>query len=250
MALVRECWSSPAVTQPPTTKVDDLITLLAQRAISAIPIVDEGKLRGIVTSTDLVRATANQTSDLTAERVMRSNVHTIGPDDTLEEAAKRLTRARVHRLVVTDDAGRAIGVLSARDLLDHVKALRVAAPISTLMTVDLRTVDIGDPIEEATQQLIESNVHGLIVVDGRWPVGVFTQAEALAARNLPQALRARPVEEEMSYETICLDQNTPTYRAAGYFASLSARRILVVHNRELVGVLSGVDLVRAMAQSS
>lgn len=245
---VRDRFSSPAVTQPPTASVDALIQLLTTRPISALPIVSDGKLVGIVTSTDLVRVSAGHAPSRVGSQVMRSPVHTIGPEETLHAAAVALTRARVHHLVVMEN-DRVLGILSARDLLDDVKGLRLKAPISRLMTAEVSTVDIGDPIDEAVSRLAESNVHGLVVVDGRWPVGVFTQAEALAVRQLPATLRARPVEEEMSYETICLDPSVPVYRAAGYFGALHARRILVTSNRELVGVLSAFDLVRAMAQA-
>jgi CBS domain-containing protein len=82
------------------------------------------------------------------------------------------------------------------------------------------------------------------------PVGVFTHAEALLARRLPPEMRTRPVEEVMSYETICLDRSTPLYRAAAYANSMNVRRILVVEHRRLVGVVSCLDLVAILACES
>jgi CBS domain-containing protein len=52
----------------------------------------------------------------------------------------------------------------------------------------------------------------------------------------------------MSYETICLDAGTPVYRAAAHALSLGVRRILVVHDRELVGILSCLDLAATLAR--
>jgi signal-transduction protein with cAMP-binding, CBS, and nucleotidyltransferase domain len=51
----------------------------------------------------------------------------------------------------------------------------------------------------------------------------------------------------MSYETICLDRSTPVYRAAGHAIAMSVRRILVVEKHYLVGMLSCLDLLRAIA---
>ena len=51
----------------------------------------------------------------------------------------------------------------------------------------------------------------------------------------------------MSQETICLDVETPIYRAAGYGISMNVRRLLVVQGRRLVGIVSALDLVGALA---
>ena len=99
------------------------------------------------------------------------------------------------------------------------------------------------------QRLAQANVHGIVVVDGTSPVGVFTHAEALSARKLPPALRESPVEDVMSYETICLDVATPLHRAAAYMVAMNVRRILVVEHRRLVGIVSCLDLVDVLARA-
>lgn len=230
--------TSPAITQPVDAPIPAIIALLEERAISAVPIVSGDRLVGIVSTTDLV---APREAATAADR-MTSPVVTIGPDETLEGAARRLVSSGVHRLVVTDH-DRVVGILSARDLLEDVKRRRVDLPISRVMTADVETIDVGDTIDFAIERLVRARVHGLVVLDGSWPVGVFTHAEALAARKLPPALRSGPVEEVMSYETVCLDATTPVYRAAAYAISMNVRRILVVEQRRLVGVLSVVDLL-------
>jgi CBS domain-containing protein len=89
-----------------------------------------------------------------------------------------------------------------------------------------------------------------VVLDGTRPVGLFTHSEALALRKMPAALRRRPVEEAMSYETVCLDETTPLHRAAGYMAAMRVRRLLVVRSQRLVGVVSALDMVGVLAQSA
>jgi len=68
----------------------------------------------------------------------------------------------------------------------------------------------------------------------------------MATRALPPNLRKMPVERLMSYETICLDVTTPLYRVAGYAMQMRARRILAVEKRELVGIVTGLDVIRVM----
>jgi signal-transduction protein with cAMP-binding, CBS, and nucleotidyltransferase domain len=59
-----------------------------------------------------------------------------------------------------------------------------------------------------------------------------------------------PVEEVMSYETICLDVATPLYRVAGHMVQMRVRRVLAVERHELRGILSGFDMLRAITPAS
>lgn len=108
---------------------------------------------------------------------------------------------------------------------------------------------MGDTIRTAIGRLDDANVRGLVVVDGTWPVGVFTHTETIQARALTPIFLDSPVEHVMSYETICLDVRTPLYRVAGHAIQMRVRRILAVHDRELRGIVSGFDLVRIMTLS-
>lgn len=250
--LVRDRMTSPARTVTAATPLPELTKQLETARVSALPVVEDGRLVGIVSTTDLVRARAagSLTADRAARDCMTKEVVTVREGDPLDEAARRMVAARVHRLVVVDDGGRAVGVLSTRDLLRDVVASRVAQPIASLMTEDPLTIDIGETIDAAVQRLAESNVHGLVVTEGSRPTGVFTHAEALAGRALPPALRSRPVEEVMSYETICLDAETPIHRAAAHALGMNVRRLLVVSNRDLVGILSCLDLAGVVGRAS
>ncbi len=251
MTLVRESMTSPAVALPSSASTRDALSLIERSKISALPVVDEGKLVGIVSTTDLVRdlALAPASEVRTLSTVMKTEVVTVGPDDAVELAARRMLDARVHRVVVVEGPT-VIGVLSTRDLLATVVAKKSTAPLSALMTSDVVTIEIDAPLDRALEALVAAKVHGLVVVDGEHPLGVFTHAEALASRALPAALRSRPVEEVMSYETICHDLGTPAYRAAAQCIQMNVRRILVVDHRRLVGVLSVLDLLRVLIEPS
>jgi CBS domain-containing protein len=51
----------------------------------------------------------------------------------------------------------------------------------------------------------------------------------------------------MSYETLCHNVQTPLFRVAGQSMSMNVRRILAVDDRRLVGIATGLDLMRFMA---
>ena len=249
MLLVRDRMTAPALTSRVEATIDDVARIFERESISATPVLAGEHLAGVVSTTDVVRFLSREASARGRSRLDHDRTR-------LHRAARRAARrggvaacARAfHRLVVTD-GDLLVGVLSASDALEAVRERRIGAPIGTLMTAPVETIDIGDTIDSATQKLATTNVHGIVVVDGDSPVGVYTHREAIAAHKLPPTLRLRPVEDVMSPQTICLDVETPAYCAAGSSIGMNVRRLLVVDRRRLVGIVSALDLVGALAHA-
>lgn len=253
---VRDYMSQPLIFVAPTTSLSHVRRVLEDRDISAVAVLEGATLAGILSSTDLLRearigltgpdrviritAPARVAADL-----MRKDVVCIDEGQSLREAAAKMVEHRIHRLVVLRK-GHAAGVISTRDAMRSVLRGRVVTPLSEVMTSAVQTVDQDDDVAVAIERLDDANVQGLVVVDGEWPVGVFTRTEALRARALHAGLRDLPVERVMSYETICLNVRTPLYRVAGHALALRVRRILAVDERRLRGIVTGFDLMRAM----
>ncbi|HVJ91503.1 MAG TPA: CBS domain-containing protein [Labilithrix sp.] len=237
--------TAPVVTEQPESSTAVLTAVLRLRGVSALPITRaDGTLAGIVSTTDILRVPHAARAD----ELMSTPVVTASPDEPLDDAARRLVAARVHRMVVTE-GDRVVGILSTRDILAELKNRKLEEPLSRAMTAHVESIDVGASVQEAVTRLTRANVRGLVVVDGSTPVGVFTQFEALAARKLPASHLAGPVEDLMSYETICLDARTPIHRAAGYAVAMNVRRILVVDQRKLAGIVSSIDLVDVLARA-
>jgi predicted transcriptional regulator len=77
-----------------------------------------------------------------------------------------------------------------------------------------------------------------VVVDDDWPVGVFTQVEALECRDLA---RGTAVEEVMNPGMVCMPESTKIFRAAQQAIAMRVRRIIAVKKREMVGIIGGLD---------
>jgi CBS domain-containing protein len=250
MITVRERMRAPVISVGESTKIAEIAEVLETKGISAVAVVDAAqRLCGVVSSTDVVRAFADSSAEaLTAKDVMCSPVVIATPHEPLEDAAFRMVAARVHRLFVLDGE-ELVGVLTARDVLEGVRSRRVHATLGAIMSTPVLAVSVDDSIQTCIARLATASVHGLVVLDGTWPVGVFTHTEVIAARRRTAVERTAPVHEIMSYETICLDVGTPIQRAARHVVAMDVRRILVVEDRELVGIASVIDLVGVLARA-
>lgn len=139
---VADVMSSPPVTVGPDATFKEIVEVLLEHDISAVPVIDDqGRPVGVVAEADLLSREAyeperarplqlvagyfrgedpqwlRKASGATARDVMTSSVHTARATWTVREAARRLLEVRVHRLVVVDSAGRAVGVVSRQDVL-------------------------------------------------------------------------------------------------------------------------------------
>lgn len=107
------------VTVPPTTTVAELLGLLAERNVGALPVVDAGRLVGIVSERDVVRRLhAGGAAALHARVVdiMTADVTTCAPEDDVTALAGVMTEGRFRHLPVVVD-GKLAGIVSIGDLV-------------------------------------------------------------------------------------------------------------------------------------
>ncbi len=125
---VGDCMSVDPVTVAPRDSLQRVIELLRRRDIRAVPVVEDGKLVGIVTDRD-VRQVApayplfrdddeirRYTENLTVTAAMSADPMTVSPATPLVEAAKILETYRISSLPVVEGF-RVVGILSVTDLL-------------------------------------------------------------------------------------------------------------------------------------
>ena len=107
--------------------------------------------------------------------LMTRDVLTVAPEDTLGEAAAKMTERGVGAVVVSD-FGRLIGILSERDIMRAV-ADRIhssEARVREWMTADPITATPETPVEEAGRTMLENGFRHLPVVDGERAVGIVS----------------------------------------------------------------------------
>ena len=135
---VASVMTQPVITTRPGTPYKDVVSLLTGNGISAVPVVDEaGHPLGVVSEADALAkqefhggadplswlagrrawTRRRKAAGVTAAELMTTPAVTIGADEPLAIAARRLAEKRVRRLFVIDDDGAVIGVVSRHDIL-------------------------------------------------------------------------------------------------------------------------------------
>jgi CBS domain-containing protein len=119
-----------------TAEYKTIVSVLRELHVSAFPVLDEADhLVGVVSEADLLlkevgqealggylissgrRGEQTKAAGVTAAELMTTPAVTIGPDDSLADAARLMHDRHVKRLPVVDQAGRLVGIVSRVDLL-------------------------------------------------------------------------------------------------------------------------------------
>jgi CBS domain-containing protein len=139
---VKDVMTNLVVTLRPEDKVPQAAKRLLSNRISGAPVVEDGRLVGVVSEADLVKAYApparrgspfvapyplmflllrggprREVHNTTVGDVMTTDVVSIGPDESIWEAASLIDRHGVRRLPVVDHDGYVVGVLARSDLV-------------------------------------------------------------------------------------------------------------------------------------
>lgn len=114
--------------------------------------------------------------------LMQTSLKTISADSTIADAVVDLTEAQVSALPVVDRFGRAVGVVSTREILkaeservvEGTRVLEIMAPWPTTIDPDLE-------VRQAAQEMLYLNVQRLFVEYDGALVGVISQTDIVGA---------------------------------------------------------------------
>jgi CBS domain-containing protein len=107
------------VTVAPSATVTEMITLLATRNVGALPVVDGGRVVGIVSERDVVRRVHDAGAavlEATVADIMTTGVTVCSPTDSAVDLARVMTTGRFRHLPVVVD-GELCGIVSIGDLV-------------------------------------------------------------------------------------------------------------------------------------
>lgn len=177
--LVNKRMTHDPVVVSPGHSLADALRLTRERRIRHLPVVDDGVLVGMVSDRDVRTALPSPLTEPDAERVaflertpvsaiMRPDVESVGPLDSVEDAAKLMRRRRIGALPVVDAHGRVLGILSESDVLDAF--VEILGPAGASSRLEIALADRAGELARAMRIIGEErgvNVCSLMVPPGQ-----------------------------------------------------------------------------------
>jgi len=106
----------------PSEKTVEALNLMIKKNIGAVPILQKGKLYGIITERDIVREITGSFDYLNKplSKTGKKPVVTVAPDTEVWEAFTIMLKNNIRRLPVVTKSGRLMGIITERDLFKWV----------------------------------------------------------------------------------------------------------------------------------
>ena len=135
IAAILQSKGSEVLTAECDMKVRDVVALLADRKIGAVPVVRGGSVAGIMSERDIIyrlRSDGAAMLDWTVERIMTAPAITVDPSTEIMSALSLMTRRRIRHLPVVEGET-LIGLVSIGDLVKH-RMDKIEAEAAAMLT--------------------------------------------------------------------------------------------------------------------
>ncbi|ABM94582.1 MULTISPECIES: IMP dehydrogenase [Methylibium] len=165
-------------------RVQDVINLSRQHGISGFPVVDDGKVVGIVTGRDLRFETR---LDAPVREIMtpRERLVSVNEGATLEEAKSLMHRHKLERVVVVNAANELRGLFTVKDITKQTNFPNAARDAQGKLRVGA-AVGVGEGTEERVEALVKAGVDAIVVDTAHGHSKGVIERVRWVKRNYPQ----------------------------------------------------------------
>ena len=115
---ISDLMSYPVVTLSPETRMKEVYTILREKRHTGIPVLDGGRLAGIISRRDFWKAKKTSALNAPVRAFMTTNVVTIEPGNSPMQAARLMIKHDIGRLPVVE-SGRVIGIVTRSDTMRY-----------------------------------------------------------------------------------------------------------------------------------
>ena len=176
------------------------------------------------------------------EKFARRDVVYSFEDETIKQVAEKIRRSGMRRIPVVSSNLKLKGIVTTTDLLDSF--LRREDPRSEVRNIMVREVifcEAEDSVGKALQKMKFSRRGGLPVTKKEKLYGIVTEKDFLDRLQLREF--GIKVEEVMTKKPFCLTSSFSLFDVLKIIVNTKYRRLPVVEDSKLVGVVVGMDLL-------
>jgi len=248
--MAKEIMTKQVFTTSPETSLKTVARLMGEKHIGSLIVMKYNTPVGIVTERDLltkVLAYGEFLGDEKVEDVMSYPLISVSFDAKIKEVAQ-LMISKKGRLAVFD-AGKLVGVITASDLIKSLPSVpETEVKVDDFMPQDLVTAHEESLVISMAKIMGRDRIGSVIITHEEDLFGIFTERDLLTnflATSKSMYTELGPV---CSHPLIVIPAGTSVHRAAATMALKHIRRLPVVRDGKLVGIITARDLVEVYAK--
>lgn len=122
--------------------------------------------------------------------------------------------------------------------------------VKDLMTKDVLTIDANKTVIEAATLMSQNDIGDLVVMENNTPVGIVTERDFVRRVIAMGKSTTTRVSEVMSTPLRVIDPEAPIKEAARRMVNKGIRRLAVIENNKLVGIITATDFARHLGKKT
>jgi CBS domain-containing protein len=122
--------------------------------------------------------------------------------------------------------------------------------VKDLMTKDVLTIDANKTVIEAAALMSQNDVGDLVVMENNTPVGIVTERDFVRRVLAVGKSTNTRVSEVMSTPLRVIDPEAPIKEAARRMVNKGIRRLAVIKDNKLVGIITATDFARYLGKKT
>jgi len=256
--------SSQVVTISPDKTLYTAARIMCEKHIGSLVVMVYDTPVGILTERDLLDTVScgvdlekdwisggDSIRDQKVNSVMSYPITKICLSSPLKDAAKLMIEKRIRRLMVCD-MGNVVGIITASDMIGSLprvdETMKAWFEVDYFMTKKIVTTDEKTLVNQVAIIMAKKRIGSVIVTRNEKPIGIFTERDLLTKFLSKDKSLIMEVGDVCSSPLISAPIGISVNEAAMIMALKHIRRLPIVENGKLVGILSARDLVEAYAR--
>ena len=201
--LVKDLMVTKVITVSSSTPLNEAAKIMLEKDLSGLPVIEKGRLVGIITTHDMTKYLADYGSDLKVKDVMDKKVVTASPFHSIHHLVELMASTPTRRVVIIDSEGRPIGIVSPSNIAftkfdikrkvvfrrslggfyepTHRKVAYFGIAIAgDFMSSPVFIIHEEDSVTEAAGNMVHNDIGALPVLDKNHRLtGIFSKREVL-----------------------------------------------------------------------
>jgi len=258
--------SSELVTINPENTLYEAARIMGEKRIGSLIVMKYETAVGIITERDLLREVVEK--DIALEKdwlaggvsikeekvevAMSYPLISISIKASIKDAAQRMIENRIRRLPVREH-GKVVGILTAADLIrclpESSESMQPWFEVDYFMRKHVITADEETSVEGVANIMGEKGIGSVIITRTEEPIGIFTERDLLTKFLAQDKSLKIAVGKACSSPLITTPLNSSIHGAAAIMTSKHIKRLPIIKDNKLMGILSARDLVEAYARA-
>ena len=225
--------------------------IMADKNVSCIVVEDNRTIYGIVTETDLLKRVVVKAKDFQSTKIseiMSSPIESVSSNLSVLDASEIMNAKSIKRLPVLA-AEQLVGIVTQTDLIRVLTSYGMWRDVSMIMSRDALGIQKEATVTEAAKVMAARNASSVVIMDDNEVVGIFTERDlfkrVIAQDSHPDRTR---VGEVMSSPVVSITPDTSVFTASRLMEKMHVRKLVVIEDKQLYGVLSQTDIFVAVKQ--